>query len=1511
MPRLPFLNRRQSGNRARPNSRTSSIRRFRRSLVAGLETLENRQLLAADVLLADSFEAGFNSNDWVGNWVEDSQNDWFRSTQRATDGSRSAEVDGSANNATLTLSDPIDLSDYDSAELTFDWLIESGFDSGEYLALDISSDGGSSWDTSVLQLDGNSDPENQWQSETVDLTPYKSSDVLVRFRAKVSRWNEDANVDNVKITGERSESEFPATISYPDFSDSTGLTLLDDAAIANGNTLRLTPAASSMEGAAWHTDKQFVSVDWETSFDFNLNENTGNFGGSDGFTFVIQNHAPTYLAGGGGTLGYDALPNSLVVEFDTYLNADVNDPSESHISIHTNGTGPNSWDESLSIGSFDTPSLMDDATTHSVKIQYVSGQLQVFYDGSLSPVITADVDLNELLDLDAGKAWVGFTAAAGGGVQNHDILNWEYRVLADTSSTVAVSNSSVIEGDGGTADLVFQVVRDGDISSPATVDWSLAAGSAIPGVDYVNTTGQISFAAGEAAKPIVVTVNGDAVEEDDETLRVQLANLSSGILVVDEAVGTILNDDTSVSISDVTVTEGDSTLSLLGNFVTEGSGGLTRPRVLEFGPDGNGDGVEDLYVASVDTNEILRYDGATGDFLDPFITGEPLLNNPLDFAFSPENGDLYVLSGTNSDASVLRFDDAGQLVEATVTGLVAPWGLSFFESGDKFGNMLLTDRDSDRVLLFDGTSLTDFVSSGSGGLDNPRNAIVGPDGDVYVASRDTLQVLKYSGADGQFDRVVVDIPLSSISYIEFGSDGLLYATGRSSSVCCDTTLLQIDVVSGAVLQTLPLERDGWSFTVGPNDVIYNSGNGFGNFVDLSGAASSASFEVTLSKPSAVPVTVDFSTLGSSASAGLDFVPASGTVTFEPGVTSRTILVSTLDDETGEGDETFEVQLSGVQGASLADSMGTGTIQDDDAVNQASTANNDSAPTLEDQAVSIDVLANDSDPEDDALSIDSVTQPAFGLTVIEAGQVRYMPNANFYGSDSFTYTIVDSAGNTATASVDVTVTPVNDAPIAAVDSFSLDQDTRLTIDAPGVLVNDSDVDGDLLTASVVSGPASGSLSLDLDGSFTYEPAAGFSGTDSFTYQAVDPSGASSDPVTVSLQVNPVAGGPNLSHGSVVDVGDIWQTVSLGMSYDSAVVVATPRYNNGSGPGVVRVRNVTSTSFDVRVDSVGSSAFSGGIHFIAMEEGVYDVPGEYKLEAVKVNQAGTSRRSGWQINSQGYAQSYSNPVVVGQVMSTNDDWSVFWSSSSSRTSPANSGSLNVGKHVGEDSDTTRNTETLGYFVIEATSSGTIDGLNFSAGVGSDTIRGVGNGTYQYSGVNPSGATTAVLSGAGMDGNDGGWAVLRGTDPLASNSIQMSIDEDQIGDSERNHTTEQVAYFVIGESAEGEASQLAIPEIRIHDPMDVNGDGFTSPLDALAVVNALNAEPGTGLEEGDMALDTNGDGYLSALDALLVVNHLNASPPTPEGKSSGSNESLIDGFFGSLEEDDEDDRLGFGIV
>ena len=85
---------------------------------------------------------------------------------------------------------------------------------------------------------------------------------------------------------------------------------------------------------------------------------------------------------------------------------------------------------------------------------------------------------------------------------------------------------------------------------------------------------------------------------------------------------------------------------------------------------------------------------------------------------------------------------------------------------------------------------------------------------------------------------------------------------------------------------------------------------------------------------------------------------------------------------------------------------------------------------------------------------------------------------------------------------ITVSAVNDAPTAADDAYSTAEDTALTVAAPGVLGNDSDPDGDPLSAVLGSGPSHGTLTLNANGSFTYTPAANFNGSDSFTYRASD-------------------------------------------------------------------------------------------------------------------------------------------------------------------------------------------------------------------------------------------------------------------------------------------------------------------------------------------------------------------------------------------------------------------------
>jgi len=151
--------------------------------------------VTAPLLEVEVFYDSFEVSEWNGLWTEDSQNDWFRSTQRATNGSRSAEVDGSASNASLT-SIPVGLQGRSNARITFDWLIESGLDKGEYIDFRVSTNGGSGWTQKAI-LRGNVDSEDTWHPVAVELTGI--SQLRLQFRGKMSDSSEDANVDNVKV----------------------------------------------------------------------------------------------------------------------------------------------------------------------------------------------------------------------------------------------------------------------------------------------------------------------------------------------------------------------------------------------------------------------------------------------------------------------------------------------------------------------------------------------------------------------------------------------------------------------------------------------------------------------------------------------------------------------------------------------------------------------------------------------------------------------------------------------------------------------------------------------------------------------------------------------------------------------------------------------------------------------------------------------------------------------------------------------------------------------------------------------------------------------------------------------------------------------------------------------------------------------------------------------------------------------------------------------------------------
>jgi hypothetical protein len=216
-------------------------------------------------------------------------------------------------------------------------------------------------------------------------------------------------------------------------------------------------------------------------------------------------------------------------------------------------------------------------------------------------------------------------------------------------------------------------------------------------------------------------------------------------------------------------------------------------------------------------------------------------------------------------------------------------------------------------------------------------------------------------------------------------------------------------------------------------------------------------------------------------------------------------------------------------------------------NIAPDAVDDAVNVAEDSGANVvNVLTNDSDANGDPLTITGVNAASNGVAGLAGGVVTYTPNPNFFGTDSFTYTISDGTESD-TATVNVTVTNVNDAPVATGESYNMNQDTTLTVVGPGVLANDTDIDGPALSAVLDSGLPG--LALSANGGFSYTPPVNFAGDVAFTYHASDGI-APSNSVTVTIHVADTQP-PSITASTAIST--IWppnsKLVDVGLTYSA--------------------------------------------------------------------------------------------------------------------------------------------------------------------------------------------------------------------------------------------------------------------------------------------------------------------------------------------------------------------------
>ncbi len=247
---------------------------------------------------------------------------------------------------------------------------------------------------------------------------------------------------------------------YDNFRSVERLVLVGSAR-SDGSLLRLTPAKHQRTGGVWFQHTQPVAAGFDTEFTFRFTKQAGLGPGADGIAFVIQNRSTAELAGRGASGGFapgdgfrqpssPGIPESVAVFFDTYRNEE--DPSDNYIVLCTNGKlGQMNWPPTRLGISGRLPVRMKDGNVHSVRIRYVRPMLSVYLDRFEDAVLRAPVDLTTITGAE-GYAWVGFTAATGGGYENHDLLKWSYTGeqiesgLFDVSSRISYNLTDCMEG---------------------------------------------------------------------------------------------------------------------------------------------------------------------------------------------------------------------------------------------------------------------------------------------------------------------------------------------------------------------------------------------------------------------------------------------------------------------------------------------------------------------------------------------------------------------------------------------------------------------------------------------------------------------------------------------------------------------------------------------------------------------------------------------------------------------------------------------------------------------------------------------------------------------------------------------------------------------------------------------------------------------------------------------------------------------------------------------------------
>ena len=707
-------------------------------------------------------------------------------------------------------------------------------------------------------------------------------------------------------------------------------------------------------------------------------------------------------------------------EADETFELGLSDPSNATVTTNS-ATGTITDDDPLpALSIADASQAEGDSGTRdlqfSVQLSAASGRdITVAYATSDGTATTADSDYNAAsgtLTFAAGETQKTIEVSIVGDTRNEADETFEVTLSNPAQATLdqatatgtiqndeglptlSVADVSVAEGHSGTTAMTFTVELSAVSGQTVTADYATVEGTATDG-DFVAATGQITIPAGQSTASIEISVQGDRLDEADETFDLVLSNPGNAALEDGRATGTIVDDDAtpSLAIAAATVTEGNSGQQTLTLAVTLSAASGRTVTVRYTTRDGSATTADGDYQAR--SGQLSFAPSETSQSIQVAVNGDTRHEPDEQFSVrlsEATNATIQTATAngtiTNDDAvPELRVGNA-QVEEGNSGTATLNFTVSLSAASGQAVSMQFATRDDSAT-----TGDSDY-SAASGSLTIPagetsRRVAVTVAGDTRNEADETLQLVISEAQNAQIvdatgvGTIINDDPLPalriedrSIAEGDSGTSRLVFpvslsaASGRMVTVSYQTadgtaTTADGDYVaaSGSVAfapgetaktievqisgDTVREEDESFSVTLSsPANASLERAAAAGTIVNDEGVPtvtvadveiaegdsglSPVVFEVRLSAESASAVTLDFATRdGSATTVDNDYESSSGTLTFAPGETAKSVTVNVRGDALDEADEQFQLRLSNASGAAIGDSSATATITDDD------------------------------------------------------------------------------------------------------------------------------------------------------------------------------------------------------------------------------------------------------------------------------------------------------------------------------------------------------------------------------------------------------------------------------------------------------------------------------------------------------------------------------------------------------------------------------------------------------